>query len=1079
MTLPRLLRAHPYLVSATVFLTALAIWIGSFLANFDLNDYRGQLADRMARQLELPVRLGDARMDLREAGIAFRFSDVQIGDASSRTELRARTLWLQLAWSGLLRGRLIFTEMAFDTPQLRIDRTGAAEPPGTTDDPPFDAATFSEVHVRRIEFQDGRIELTLPGNGAGPRQLSLQELHGTFAGFGLRRPVTIDLAGALSGAAPNSRLTIKGEIIPSPEGSLADAEFDLALEARAFDAARLAAWLPSDWGVAAAGHGTIELAVKGRFDRGATVQLEVSGDGLRVRPGKSYRTLVPLKHLQLAGIWSRSETGVLGRQLVAQFDGVRLSGEVDVTRSPEVFRLDGRLANTTIPVAAMLRWLPEKPEKPSPLLAGLGERGTLTVHEAAFHLRIPSPEEGPALFALETLRGEARQLSWPLGGERSAELAAMRIEYQGGSWLFREGHGTLAGIPVTVAGRATAVAEQPPELDLALAGSAEISTLLALLPSPPAGTKSFRGSVGLQLQAAGPPDRLTVTGRIDLSKLAADDPKHLQLAPTPGAAVALQGVLVPASFQLERADLNLPPLTGTMTGHVDWSGPPKGNLAARLEVADLTGAYAIAPQVQQLGLRGGVALDASLDGPLAGLRPTLSLELRAVEIPTHGIIADITQLSGRIQPDGAGLRSSLLTARLGRSPVQLQARIADLKEPRLELDVKAASVRADELIFRSDRNWLRDLRGTLLIDDRGLEFAPVTVRLDGGTAATVRGSVRNFSAPEVVLDIRGDYAHVEEIIGLWTEESREARAARLARHGSNGHPPLPPVRITAQAREGDLYGMNFHDAHALIVPSADRLLIHPLDFKTGQGYSNAQVLVDHSGKDTLLRVSGHIENVDAYQVYNELLDRKSIMRGTLRGDFYLQGELGSEQGFLPTSYGNVTAEVRDGVMRHFPVISTLFSLLNVSQLFTLQLPDVSSEGVPFTRLSSELTLAKGVLRSEALVIESNALSMSYIGQYDLLGDRLDLLTVVKPLATIDKVVSRLPIAGWILTGENRALVTAQFKVTGPADQPKIEAIPISAMSKGVLGVFQRTLGLPMKLVDDPAILWGGGGKKPN
>jgi len=103
--------------------------------------------------------------------------------------------------------------------------------------------------------------------------------------------------------------------------------------------------------------------------------------------------------------------------------------------------------------------------------------------------------------------------------------------------------------------------------------------------------------------------------------------------------------------------------------------------------------------------------------------------------------------------------------------------------------------------------------------------------------------------------------------------------------------------------------------------------------------------------------------------------------------------------------------------------------------------------------------------------------MSYVGQYDMVGDRLDLLVVVKPLGTIDKVVTHLPIAGWILGGEERALITAQFQVTGTGAKPEIEAIPITAMSKGVLGIFQRTLSLPIKLIEDPAILWGGGGER--
>jgi len=402
--------------------------------------------------------------------------------------------------------------------------------------------------------------------------------------------------------------------------------------------------------------------------------------------------------------------------------------------------------------------------------------------------------------------------------------------------------------------------------------------------------------------------------------------------------------------------------------------------------------------------------------------------------------------------------------------------VADLGAPRLELEVAAPAVRADELIFHSDRVILREVQGRLVIDRDSLLFDPVKVRLDKGTRATVNGSVRNFAEPRVDLEITGDYANIEEIIGLWTDTSPEARAAHKRRDDGTPRQPLPPIRIAAQAARGDLYGMEFAEARALIVPTSGQLLIHPLDFEVGEGYCTSQVRVDFHPTANALRISGHAENVDAFAVYNQLLGRKSIMRGSLRGDFYLQGELGG-RGFLPTAYGSVSATVRDGVMRHSPVLSTVFSLLNVSQLFSFKLPDVNLEGLPFTRLSAELAIERGVISTEHLVIDSDAMDMSYTGQFDLVKNELDLLAVVKPLGTIDKVVTRLPIAGWILGGDEKALITVQLRITGPGDKPYVEAIPISAMSKGVLGIFQRTLSLPLKLVEDPAILWGGGGEK--
>jgi uncharacterized protein YhdP len=523
--------------------------------------------------------------------------------------------------------------------------------------------------------------------------------------------------------------------------------------------------------------------------------------------------------------------------------------------------------------------------------------------------------------------------------------------------------------------------------------------------------------------------------------------------------------------------LNLTPLQGQLSGTVDWTEAVTVNVAGEVALPDLTAAYPLAPALEKLQLSGAVALDLALTGPLAALQPRISLTAHDVSIPLHGVIADISQLQGRLQLNGKELRSESLSARLGTSPATLQARVADLGAPQLELEVKSPAIHANELIFRSQRTMLRDVSGKLLIDREGITFRPVSVRLDGGTQATVRGTVKNFASPRVDLEIAGDYANVAEIISLWSDENPAAKAARQARPPADAA-HFPAIRIEVKAREGDLYGMKFSNASALIVPRAGHLLLHPLDFKVGDGYCTTQVLVDYAEAATMLRASGHVENVDAYAVVNELLHRKSIMRGTLRGDFFLEGELG-ERGFLPTSQGNISATVRDGVMRHSPILSSLFSVLNVSQLFSFQLPDINLEGLPFTLLTTELALDKGVLSTEHLVIDSAAMNMAYAGQYDLVTNQLDLLVVAKPLGTVDKVVTRLPIAGWILGGEEKALITAQFKVTGSGEQPKVEAIPITAISKGVLGIFQRTLSLPLRLIEDPAILWGGGGERKN
>jgi len=262
------------------------------------------------------------------------------------------------------------------------------------------------------------------------------------------------------------------------------------------------------------------------------------------------------------------------------------------------------------------------------------------------------------------------------------------------------------------------------------------------------------------------------------------------------------------------------------------------------------------------------------------------------------------------------------------------------------------------------------------------------------------------------------------------------------------------------------------DAAGVIVPSRERLMIHPLDFSVGEGYCNAQVLTDFvRGGPSRLRVSGHAEDVDALEVYRELLNQENILRGTLRGDFYLAGDIGSN--FLRSSHGRFSIQIKDGVLRQFPVLSKVFSLLNVSQIFASQLPDMDLEGMPYEILTANFQLDKGILRSEDLTIRSEAMNQSYTGQIDLVSKEVDLAMAIHPLGTVDKIITRIPVAGWLLTGKDKALLTAHFSVSGPVDDVSVMIMPLDTLSEPTIGLLRRTLGLPFKLLEDPQILWGG------
>jgi len=280
-------------------------------------------------------------------------------------------------------------------------------------------------------------------------------------------------------------------------------------------------------------------------------------------------------------------------------------------------------------------------------------------------------------------------------------------------------------------------------------------------------------------------------------------------------------------------------------------------------------------------------------------------------------------------------------------------------------------------------------------------------------------------------------------------------------------PPTFPALIadiTVKIARGDLYGVTFQNASGTIALREDQLRIEPLRLGIGAGSAHAAINVGPlHGEHPLLKITGEAEKIDAAQVQKQLLGHQGSITGTLFSTFSLQGEIGP---YLSTCNGKVSLRLTQGLLRGFTSISRALALFNVGKLLTLNLPDVDRDGLLFDRINGNLTFTNGVVTSEDLAVKSPAFDMAFVGKADLAKDRLDFIIGVKPLQTVDKILSNIPLAGWILTGEKKAFVVANFRVTGSSQDPKVEAVPFSSLSDMAVGIFKRTFGLPGKIVDD-------------
>ncbi len=597
-----------------------------------------------------------------------------------------------------------------------------------------------------------------------------------------------------------------------------------------------------------------------------------------------------------------------------------------------------------------------------------------------------------------------------------------------------------------------------PSLKLEASATPLLEHLLAEL-SPP-GDWSGRGPTQLNLEVTGTiaTPSFTLRARLDDSRIELGS-VYLKEEQQPAGIEAIGTLHQQDHIEIDRftIDLTTVAIAGKATMR-PWDKVPSVSLAT--DDLDLSSLSSINRTFKRLKLIGKASADVFLDAT------TWNGKVFLAEGGAHltSLIGALNGVNGTAGIDKNGLRFSQLAANLGESQFIVNGEMQGWSDPLLKLEVTAASVRAQDLVFSNPELTLHNLRGRLEIDQHGISFDPVTVTLEESTQASIFGSVKNFRKPQTNLIIHGEKANVLDIINLFRDPT--TRSEKIIPENS----PREPIIIHISAREGSLSGMQFSNARTTLIDHQGVLSIYPLTFESGDGWARAKVEYNRHDQTAPLKISGHLNAVDASTIHHDLFDRPGLIRGPMSGDFYLEGDPGSGT-FWEYASGGAYFQVHQGTLRKFRGLAQIFSLMNVSQIFSGRLPDMDREGMPFNLMEGSFQFRNGLLQTDDLKITGEAMNMSIVGKQNLADETLDVILGVMPLRTVDKVVSSIPIAGWVLTGEDRAVLTAYFRIEGATENPSVSAIPVDSISNTVLGVFKRTLGLPEKLIKDLGALF--------
>ena len=517
--------------------------------------------------------------------------------------------------------------------------------------------------------------------------------------------------------------------------------------------------------------------------------------------------------------------------------------------------------------------------------------------------------------------------------------------------------------------------------------------------------------------------------------------------------LSFRGSFGKEEFRLQSLQYNLAPLSLSATAVSRYRGGVSlelnSNQFSAAEIAPLV------PEARKYQPAGKLQATLHAKGPgLDALSWGGDVALAGFSFKPGDRIKTVSGLNGSIRFNGESLESSQLSGRLGSSSISGHGTLTGFKTPTLALSFSSPSLDPADLGFPTGKPPIRAERvqGNLSLKNNNLHIGALSGQI-GRTELQVKGSVQDLQHPHIEISVSSPHLELEDLTQFFGAQS-----------GTGG--TRFTVKAHLAAAEGKAWEVPFQRLKCTVMLEDKILYLQPLDLSSLEGEASGKVRIDFGSAPTRYQVNGNLQRVSADRFLHALGVKKQEMVGTLslQGELSVKGESSAE--LKRSALGSLKLRVEEGNIRKFSTLSKVFSILNFSQLLKFQLPDMVSGGMPFNKITGEFAIRDGIASTQNLVLDSDAINISAVGKFDLARNELDLNIGVQPLQTVDKVVSRIPIVGWILTGKDRSLITTYFEAKGPIEDPRVTAVPVKSLAKGVLNIFKRVFELPGRLITD-------------
>jgi hypothetical protein len=349
-------------------------------------------------------------------------------------------------------------------------------------------------------------------------------------------------------------------------------------------------------------------------------------------------------------------------------------------------------------------------------------------------------------------------------------------------------------------------------------------------------------------------------------------------------------------------------------------------------------------------------------------------------------------------------------------------------------------------------------KGTLKGDR--FEFANVTAMV-GDSRGTVSGTIEMNRVPVFDLVVDAEELNLDDFVKIKKKDEKEPEEVKKKNY-EEFFGIHPRFYLKIRSKKGRLHKLDYRDIGVSFDYYHHNYAIPKFSFLSHKGMWEGNGTISTEGGARTFEGNLQITDMDIRSFSPVLWEKPGKLTGRLDLHGWLSGEGFAWKKLRRTLDAELEFTARDGMLEKYPGMAAIFTIINVVPIFEGRTKEQKGVGVPYKTIKGTMKIERGVGYTADTRLEGSVVRMSAVGKVKFNEGTVDLMLGIKPFTTVDRIISKIPIAGKILTGEEKALIIHYYEVTGKYENLDAKSVPSKSIGRTIFGIFKRVLELPAK-----------------